>query len=150
MRALALTPIVILAGCGGGGDGAPYEMVGVDHDFGGDLTISGTITFPGSGSHYVRLQVFEATRPDDNIARSTVISGDGFLYELSGLEPGGSYKVYACVNREGSPNFGDPGDAEGYYDGTEAAPIFAFDDAPAITLGTESLSGLDFGLGILP
>ena len=46
--------------------------------------------------------------------------------------------------------FGDPGDFEGYYNGTVAMPIISPANAPVVTVNAQSRINADFAVGSLP
>lgn len=158
LRKLQVVFVVALcAGCSGGGGGSSaggtlvYDASGF---LGGKLSISGTVTLPkaasgGGGAQIGYVAEDAGGQPLGSYAASAgKVSGTQAKYRLTGLVSG-SYRVTIRIDADGDNQLRQPGDFEGYYDGTVAAPIMDVNNAHAIDVGSSSVTGADFGLGIV-
>jgi hypothetical protein len=159
-------------GSGGGGGGSadagadgnfltacPAGSYDIDVDWmlsnPGNSGIVGTISLPANvtAGSYTQL-VFDKAGPGftaSQIAGSfmTQAGATDVKYRLRKL-PDGNYYLRFRVDQTGNMMFGDPGDFEGYYNGSVAMPIASKADAPLVTVNAQCRINADFGVGSLP
>ncbi len=150
--------VALCVGCSGGGGGSSSGGAMLESDasgfLGGKLGISGTVTLPkapsgGGGTQIGYVAEDTSGQPlGSGAAYAGKVSGTQATYRLTGLVSG-SYRVEIRVDADGDGQVGQPDDFEGYYDGTVAAPIMDFNNAHAINVGSSSVEGADFGIGIV-
>ena len=143
----------LLAGCGGGGSSCePAEVVGTAFTLDdGTATVSGTVTLPADAPDGRAIEVFvhKGGGAFGVIGESLVdqqhTCGDSFTFAIEQLEAG-TYSLSARLQL--------PSDKEeivydhiGFYGGTVEDPVIDYLDATEITVTTEKLTGIDFGLG---
>lgn len=119
--------------------------------FGGELTVAGTIV-AAAVVEASRAVVLELTEVDGGEVRSAAFRTPGpprdrFRYRITGLRPG-RWLVRAQIDQVGQATVGDTGDLEGFYAGTEAAPLRDPAEADAIDLSDRCVEDADFGIGV--
>jgi hypothetical protein len=165
MKRLAVMALTTVAACGGAatnddgdgtseagtGGGGEVDLLLDHHDFGGDLFIEGRVALPpGTSAQQARVQAYEADQPNSQIAHTTysISPRTSFHYRVENLAADSGFKIYVEADLDDENGFDGPGDARGFYDGTVNAPLPTFDDGVAIELGSESLTDVDFGIGM--
>jgi hypothetical protein len=120
--------------------------------FKGKFYITGTLQLPAGATagRGVQLNIINTEGLKGNYVGYAGMTKDGTsqTYAISGL-PAGTYKVQARVDQGGNMNLGDPGDYDGYAKGTVGSPKTTAGAADVITVST-SVTGVDFGLGVVP
>lgn len=131
------------------GDTAPdFRFVS---GFGGPLAVAGELTTPAVVEAN-RAVVLELTDADGGEVRSAAFRSPGpprdrFRYRITGLREG-RWLVRAQIDQVGAPTVGDVGDLDGFYAGTEAAPLRDPAEADAIPLTDRCVEDGDFGIGV--
>lgn len=118
----------------------------------GDHTIQGTATLPNASEG----QLVQITLQGSGFEGSEVgpagqtPGGETFSYEIRNVK-NGTYKIRIRVDGSGDGlSLADPGDFDGYYDGTVDQPILESADASEVTVTDGDVGGIDFGLGVNP
>lgn len=138
---------LLVTSCGGSGSSFCLSFDG--SDFGGNLTIEGTISTPNdvSAGKSTQMTVTRVTGGDGNLSLLQT-SGNtcegGSTYQVTGMTPG-TYRIRLRVNVDGNNRVDDAVDLDGYYDGSVESPK-SFDEAETITLSSDSLENIDFGV----
>lgn len=121
-----------------------------DSAYGGNFAIRGRVTFPASlpTGRVVNLSI-QAAVGGEAKQQSFATTGitDSATFRIGGLLPAG-YVLRVQADANGNGAVGDPGDYDGYYDGTASGPILVRADAVAITVKDACLDNVDFGAGI--
>ena len=151
--------LLLLTACGGGGGGSSSDadrqritMSLDDFELGtdGNGKISGMIPLPASVAADTRLQLtVMRTAPEELTARASGhlrYATTSIAYLITDL-PAGTYSVRLRLDVTGNEMYGDPGDLEGWFEGTTDTPIFEAVDADERELADEEAIILNFGVG---
>lgn len=131
----------------------PQEAVLVSELWNGTLTLSGTISFPevtaSARAYTLRVNYYGNAIGYEEYYFQTS-SQKTLSYRIENLEPM-SFTVGLIIDQDGdgSVEWDDEGNIGGWYNGTLADPIVLEDEALLISLTDTSLSGLDFGVGVI-
>lgn len=131
--------------------GATWSMDGA---FGGALALRGTVTVPaplpvGRTVVLTVAQIVGTVSDAHTQSFTTTSASDRSTYRIGGLARG-AYRIRVQADANGNGAVNDPGDYDGYYDGTAAGPILNAVDAKTVTLATDCVDKLDFGAGVKP
>lgn len=145
-----VTALVALALTGCGSSDSSSEDDVLVADFGpildGKLSIAGTVELPAdSQGRVIQVGLAGQSSSAQNLGNT---SGSSFRYRLVNVPPD-NYRLLMRVDQIDDGQISGPGDFEGYYPGSVAAPVLDFDQAASFDLSA-SQSGVDFGLGVLP
>jgi len=121
----------------------------------GNSGIAGTISLPANvaAGHATQLVIdkagpgFTATQIAGTFMTQAGVTE--VKYRLSKL-PDGNYYIRFRVDQTGNMMFGDPGDFEGYPNGSVAMPIASKADARVFHVVEQCRINADFGVGALP
>lgn len=132
---------------------APQEAVLASELWNGTLTLSGTISFPeltASGRAYTLRVNYSGEMTGYEEYYFQTSSQKSLPYRIENLEPM-SLTVGLIIDQDGdgSVEWDDAGNIGGWYNGTLADPIVLEDEALLISLTDSSLTGLDFGVGVI-
>ncbi|HQY63416.1 MAG TPA: hypothetical protein PK141_18580 [Polyangiaceae bacterium] len=127
----------------------PGGTLAMDAAFGGSLAVRGTVTLPAplpSGRTFV-LSIGLQSGDTRTQTFFTATATDRFTFRIAGLAAG-LYVVRAQVDVGGNGSVSDPGDYDGYYDGTAVGPIQVRADAKPVFLVGACLDNVNFGPGV--
>lgn len=123
----------------------------MDAAFGGGLAVRGTLTVPAPLPAGRTLILSVSVSSGETRTQTFYVAAvtDRFTFRVGGLAAG-SYVVRVQADVGGNGAINDPGDYDGYYDGTASGPILLRADAKVFTLTTQCVDKLDFGAGVKP
>ena len=130
----------------------PQAGFSLDGAFGGNLAVRGTITFPAPlpAQRLVVVSIVAAVGGDPREqAFAANATSDRFTYRIGGLITS-KYIVRVQADAGGNGAVNDPGDYDGYFNGTASGPIRTRSDAVAVDVKNECVDKVDFGAGVKP
>jgi hypothetical protein len=115
--------------------------------------ITGTVLLPATtGDRATQFQVDQTSPfPGGSQIVGTFKTRPGattVTFRLSDV-PDGTYRLRFRVDETGNGRFGDPGDIEGYFDGTSSRPLLSHLLARTIRVEGTCVTGADFGVGLI-
>ncbi len=128
----------------------PQASFSLDGAFGGNLAIRGTITFPAPlpAQRLVVVSIVAAVGGDPRQqAFAAGATSDRFTYRIGSLISS-KYIVRIQADAGGNGAVNDPGDYDGYFNGTASGPILTRADAIAVDVKSDCLDLVDFGAGV--
>ncbi len=130
----------------------PQANFSLDGAYGGTLAMRGTISFPAPlpAQRVVVVSVVAQVGGDVRFqAFATAAASDRYTFRVGGLVTG-KYILRVQADALGNGTAIDPGDYDGYFNGSAAGPILVRADAVPVDLKTDCLDKVDFGAGVKP
>jgi hypothetical protein len=130
----------------------PESSFGLDGAFGGILAIRGTVTFPAPLPAQRRVEISIVSTAGGNVRSQSFAAAaisDRFTYRIGGLTVG-KYVLRVQADATGNGVVNDPGDYDGYFDGSATGPILNRADAAFVDIVGACVDGINFGAGVKP
>lgn len=130
----------------------PESSFGLDGAFGGVLAIRGTVSFPAPLPAQRRVEISVVSTAGGNVRSQSFAAAavsDRFTYRVGGLTVG-KYVLRVQADATGNGVVNDPGDYDGYFDGTATGPILNRADAAFVDVVGACVDGINFGAGVKP